>query len=131
MIRLIPLLLIVIIAYNVIVSFTQVSIDAAVFTITLPSNAAWTMTVGGLLVAIGLVLLYFEILKATRTSSAAVGDHVLSMIVFIICLLEFILLPRFATDTFFLIMAMTLIDVIAGFTVTISAARRDFGLERG
>ena len=48
MIRLIPLLLIVIIAYNVIVSFTQVSIGATVFAITLPSNAAWTMTVGGL-----------------------------------------------------------------------------------
>jgi hypothetical protein len=87
------------------------------------------VTVGELLIGIGLILLYGEILKATRISTAAVIDHVLSMAVFVLCLVLYILVPACGTGTFLLITLMTLIDVIAGFTVTISTARRDFGLE--
>jgi hypothetical protein len=36
-----------------------------------------------------------------------------------------LVMPRMANMTFFLIVLMTVIDVIAGFTVTISTARRD------
>ena len=34
-------------------------------------------------------------------------------------------MPQLGNTTFFLILLMTLIDVIAGFTVTITAARRN------
>ncbi len=131
MFRLIPLLLLVALAYNAIVFLAPTAPEAAVLSVALPSDAEWTLSVGGLLVAVGLVLLYVEILKATRTSSAAIGDHLLSMAVFVAALLEFLLLPGFGTDTWFLIMLMTGIDVIAGFTVTIVAARRDIGLDQG
>jgi hypothetical protein len=47
------------------------------------------------------------------------------MLVFIICLIEFLLHPAFATTTFFLIMVMSLLDVLAGVVVTIVSARRD------
>jgi len=52
------------------------------------------------------------------------------MAVFVAALLEFLLLKGFGTLTFFLITLMTFIDVIAGFTVTIQGARRDFGVDR-
>jgi len=45
--------------------------------------------------------------------------------VFIIALIELIIMPQMANMTFFLIVLMTVSDVIAGFTVTISTARRD------
>lgn len=126
--RSIPLLAFVVIVYNAMVYVTGPDIGATVTTIGLPSLAAWTLTAGDVLVAVALLFVYFEILKATRTSVAAVIDHVLSMAVFVACLLEFVLLPRFATTTFFLITLMAFIDVIAGFTVSLQTARRDLSV---
>ena len=84
----------------------------------------WMLTTGDLLVAAGLVVLYLEILKSVRTSIASIIDHGLSLALFVACLVAFITLPVAGTGTFFLILVMTLLDVIAGFTVTIAAARR-------
>jgi hypothetical protein len=94
----------------------------------LPSGAAWTFAVGDLLLLLAVVGLYFEVLKATRTSQVSVVDHVLSLFSFIACLIGFLLAPALGTSTFLLIMTMALFDVIAGFTVTINTARRDFSI---
>ena len=75
---------------------------------------------------LGLILLYFEIFKATRTGSATIIDHALSLLVFIVALVEFLIVPAFAHPAFLALLLMMLIDVVAGFTVTISGARRDF-----
>jgi len=85
----------------------------------------WTITFGDLLVLIALGLLFIELLKSTSTGTAAIFNHALSMLVFIICLVEFLLHPAFATSAFFLIMVMSLLDVLAGVVVTIVSARRD------
>lgn len=130
MLRVFPLLILVLAAYNAIVFFTTLTSDSAVFAIALPSKDALAVSLGGLLVALGLLLLYVEIVKATRTSTVSVVDHVLSMAVFVAALLELLLLKGFGTLTFLLITLMTFIDVIAGFTVTIQGARRDFGVDR-
>jgi hypothetical protein len=130
MLRVFPLLILVLAAYNAVVFFTKLTTESAVFAIALPSKDALAVSLGGLFVALGLLLLYVEIVKATRTSTVAVVDHVLSMAVFVVALLEFLLLKGFGTLTFFLITLMTFIDVIAGFTVTIQGARRDFGVDR-
>ncbi len=131
MLRTIPLLAFVAVAYNVLALVTGSNPDASALSVRLPSQATWSLSIGDLLVAIGICVLYLEILKATRTSAAAVLDHALSIIVFVICLLEFLLIPQMGTASFFLITLMTFVDVIAGFTVTISAARRDVGLGSG
>jgi hypothetical protein len=123
-----PLLALVVVAYNVIVFLTGPELTAPVLSQPLPSGAVWTLTVGDLLVATGLVLLYVEILKSTRATVASVIDHALSMAVFVVCLLELVLVARCGTDTFFLITLLTLFDVISGFTVSISTARRDIGV---
>ena len=130
MLRVFPLLILILAAYNAVVFFTKLTTESAVFAISLPSKDALAVSLGGLLLALGLLLLYVEIVKATRTSTVAVVDHVLSMAVFVVALLEFLLLKGFGTLTFFLITLMTFIDVIAGFTVTIQGARRDFGVDR-
>ncbi|MEJ2122103.1 MAG: hypothetical protein P8Z76_15655 [Alphaproteobacteria bacterium] len=130
MLRVFPLLILILAAYNAVVFFTNLTTESAVFAIAMPSKDALAVSLGGLLVALGLLLLYVEIVKATRTSTVAVVDHVLSMAVFVVALLEFLLLKGFGTLTFFLITLMTFIDVIAGFTVTIQGARRDFGVDR-
>jgi hypothetical protein len=85
----------------------------------------WVVSFGDLMVLISLILLFIELLKSTSTGTTAIFNHALSMLVFIICLVEFLLHPAFATSAFFMIMIMSLLDVLAGVVVTIVSARRD------
>jgi len=127
MFRSIPFLVIVVIAYNVIALVTGPALSAAVMAATLPSGAAWTLSVGDLLILAGVALLFLEIVKASRSRRAGI-DHALSMVLFVVALLEFLLVRGCGTSVFLIITALTLIDVIAGFTVSISTARRDIAI---
>jgi hypothetical protein len=131
MLRLIPLQTLVVVAYLAIAFTVPRAVDSVVLSFTLPSGAPWTLTAGGLLVAIGLVLLYLEVLKSVRATMASLIDHGLSLMLFSICLVLFIVLPQAGTATFFLILVMSLIDVIAGFTVTLAASRRSVDVGTG
>ena len=71
-----------------------------------------------------------EIVKATRTSAPTIVDHAMSLAVFIGYLVEFLTVAGAATSVFFILMAIALIDVVGGFTITIRGARRDFGYSR-
>jgi hypothetical protein len=89
------------------------------------SHAVWAISLGDVLIAGSLLILFAELLKSTGTRRIAILNHSLSMILFVICLIEFLLFPAFATSTFFLIGLMVLLDVLAGFVVTIIASRRE------
>ncbi len=123
-----PFLLFSVIAYNVIVFTTGTPFETIVLQVPMISGSVWSITIGDVLIAATLVLLFIEILKATRTGGNSLIDHALSTIVFIICLIEFLVVPEAATSLFFFITVITLIDVVAGFSVTIRAARRDFAV---
>jgi len=98
-------------------------LDRAMFSLTLPSSAVWTLSTAQFLLLLGLIGLYVEILKSTRTTQML--DHVLSLTVLIVSLIGFLLVPRLGSSHFFLLLVMSLVDVIAGFSVTLTAARRD------
>ena len=101
------------------------------FAIHMTSRAEWPVSLGDLILAVALVVLFIELLKSTTSRRVAIINHSLSMILFIICLVEFLLAPAFATSTFFLLTLMVLLDVLAGFIVTIVAARRDIDISPG
>jgi hypothetical protein len=94
------------------------------------SGDIWNFSFGDLLILGSLMLLFIEVIKATRTTSNEIINHALSMLTFVIALIEFITLKGFATSPFFFIMVMTLFDVIAGYTISIVAAEHDLGLGR-
>ena len=121
----IPLLAFIVIAY---VAFAASGADFTLprFEPALPSGATWYISLGDMLVATSLFLLFLEVLKSTRTSGKSVIDHSLSLVVFIACLILFLIWQPAATSVFFIIMLITLVDVTAGFSVTIRAARRDY-----
>ena len=121
-----PLMAIVIIIYNVIIFLTGLSMESQVTSITLISGAIWTISVGDVIVFTGLILLFLELINSTKTGASTIVNHALSMLVLLIALVEFIVLPQFGTSTFFALVLLALFDVIAGFTVTITAARPDF-----
>jgi len=124
----IPLLAFPVAAYNVLAFLASGVLDFVLWEPTLMSGGKMAFSVRDLLVSLSIIILYVEILKATRTSAASIVDHVLSLIVFVICLVEFILLPQMGKSTFLILMLISFLDVIAGFTITISTARRDIGL---
>ncbi|MGD2131703.1 MAG: hypothetical protein PVI23_02860 [Maricaulaceae bacterium] len=94
-------------------------------------GTVWDLTSGDLLLVLALVLLFFELLKSTGTGRASIVNHALSLIIFIVCLVEFLVIGPFATSVFFLITIMALLDLLAGVVVTIVAARRDFAVGEG
>jgi len=93
------------------------------------SRVEWVLTKGDAIVLLAVTFLFLEILKSTSTGTATIVNHGISLLLFIICLVQFLLMPNFATSTFFILMAMTLLDVLAGVIVTIVSARRDFGVD--
>jgi len=135
-----PLLLIPVAVYNIIAlsgkefastAYVRGRMDQDFMAVPMASDAIWHVTPGHALIALTILLLFFELLKSTGFGRAAVMNHAFSMILFIVCLVEFLMFPAFATSVFFLIMMMCLLDVMAGFMVTIASARRDFGLAEG
>lgn len=94
-------------------------------------DAKWAITAGDALLLLSIALLFIEILKATSTGTATIFNHAVSMLIFIVCLVEFLLFPEFATSVFFIITMMALLDVLAGVMVTIVSARRDFAVGEG
>lgn len=101
-----------------------------VFTIEMVSGARWTMVLGDLLVGAAMVLLFLEILKATRTGPGSTADHVLSAIVLVVYLLEFVFVAEAAHSTFFVLMLITLLDVAGGVSIMTRGLRRELGLRR-
>ncbi|TCL72911.1 hypothetical protein [Rhizobium sp. BK251] len=92
------------------------------------SGAMWSMAFGDLIIVIALVVLLFEILKATRNGNGSLANHMLSMLVFVAFLVEFLLVQDAATQVFFILMIIAFIDVVGGFAVSIRSAGRDVSI---
>jgi hypothetical protein len=92
------------------------------------SGGVFSMTLGISLIVVALLLLFVEIVKSTRTSNASVVDHLLSTFVFVAFLVEFLLVEGAAHPVFFTLMVITLVDVLAGFSVSLRASGRDVHL---
>jgi len=136
MFAIVPLLAIPVLIYNVLaLTMTGgfMAVDAAqhmdqqLFAVHMTSHIDWGVRLGDLLLAFALVVLFIELLKSTTSRRVAIINHSLSLLLFIVCLVEFLLLPACATSTFFLLSLMVLLDVLAGFIVTIVTSRRDIG----
>jgi hypothetical protein len=125
-----PLLVIPFAIYNMIAFLTPgVAWTDEVARIPMVSGAQWPLTVGEILVGFSILVLFVELLKATRLSSRAIVDHVLSTVLFVAMLVEFLLVQQAASATFFLLLITCFVDVLGGFTITIRTAQRDVAIE--
>ena len=125
-----PLLLIPFAVFNIF-AFLMDGFDfrAVVFSVGMLSGARWEVSAGDLLLLLSIVLLFVEILKATRFGMRSIVDHMLSLLLFIAMLIEFIMVARAANSTFFILMMISFVDVVAGFSVSIRTAQRDLSVE--
>jgi hypothetical protein len=128
-----PLLLIPFAIYNMIAFLTPgVSWTAPITTVHMMSGQDWVLTWEDLLIAFTILLLAFEIIKSTRIGMRTIVDHMLAMLLFIAMLVEFLLVARAGTSTFFLLTMITVVDVLVGFTVSVRSSTRqvEIGPER-
>src|SRR5262245_10563789 len=125
-----PLLLIPFAVYNIIAFLMPgVTWTGVISTVHMVSGADWTMSAGEMLVALAIVLLCGEAIKASRVSNRSVIDHALSLLLFLGMLVEFLLVKQAATATFFLLLVVSFIAVLGGFAVTLRSAQRDLTVE--
>lgn len=136
MVLTIPWIVLALVAYNVIVFFFGASppadpVDAfsnELFSFPMPSGGTWVFTTGDMVLLLALAALFLEILKSTYTQAMSMIDHGLSMVLFIVCLIEFLVIPEAATSLFFAITMIALMDVVAGFYISMASARRDVSI---
>ncbi|MEY3841469.1 MAG: hypothetical protein RLZZ542_579 [Pseudomonadota bacterium] len=112
----IPLLFIPVVIYAIIIGFgvlgsggvaaAELALGDPLFSISMVSGTAWNVGTGDLILFLSLIL-------------------------FVFCLVAFLLFKGFATSTFFLILTMVMLDVLAGFIVTIISARKDLDFASG
>jgi hypothetical protein len=131
-----PLLLIPLAIYNIIVFLMPgVSFADPLVKLALMSGAEWPLTLGDILLALGILLLLLEVIKGARPGSKYLTDHLLSLIVFGGAAAEFLLWPRFGTSCYFLLALLALVDFLSGIalrarrgipvTSGVAAARRE------
>lgn len=133
MLAAIPLMIVPFVLYNLAMIGLMGSggipaLESVMMSLSMLSGALWTLSLGDMFILIALGLLFFEIIKATRTGSGSLLNHMLSMVVFIAFLVEFLLVRDAATQIFFILMTIAFIDVVCGFAVSIRSAGRDVSI---
>ncbi len=130
-----PLLALPLIYFNIMV-FVVYGVDPVkvnawlagpAFQVTMFSGTVWAMTQADVIVAAGMGLLFIEILKSVGSPMLSLVNHGIAVMTLLVFAVEFMSIPGFTTSTYFLLALMQLIDVIAGYTITIVASR---GLSR-
>jgi hypothetical protein len=125
----IPLMIVPFVFYNAVMLGSGLpSFVGVLVAVPMLSGALWAITLGDLVVLTALVALFFEVLKATMSSRGSLINHMLSMLVFVVFLVEFLLVRDAATQLFFTLMVIAFIDVVAGFTISNRAAGRDVSI---
>jgi|SRR5208282_757779 len=125
-----PLLLVPFAIYNMIAFLTPgVGWTAPVTAVHMISGQDWVLTWEDVLLVFAIFLLWVEIIKSTRIGARGVMDHILAMALFIVMLFEFLLVPRAATSTFFLLTTIVLVDLLAGFITGMRRAQRQIEIE--
>ncbi len=125
-----PLLLVSFAIYNIIAFLMPgVSWTGALTTVHMMSGGDWSMSAGDMLITLSIVLLFGEMMKSTRIGIRTVVDHGLSLLLFLAMMAEFLLVKQAASGTFFLLLVISLIDVMGGFAITLRSAQRDLTVE--
>jgi hypothetical protein len=131
--RAIPLIIVPFIIYFVVILIggsgtADEILNKQLFKLHMVSGADWVFRTSDLITIFTMIALFAELIKSTYTSSSQMIDHGLSMLVFILCLVCFLLVPKATSSVFFLIMIAALVDVVAGALIGIRTARRDLNI---
>jgi len=102
--------------------------ELVVLNLPMYSGDVWRVSWGTLFLTGSIGLLFVELVRATKAGTASITNHLLSFLLFVVALLLFILAPGFGNSTYFVFLAMTFLDPMAGLVVTTVTARRDLAV---
>ncbi|MFT3723285.1 MAG: hypothetical protein QM773_06825 [Hyphomonadaceae bacterium] len=95
-----------------------------VFAIPMASGQVWHVTAGALFLTGALACFFVEMLRTASPSRFAIGTNLILACAFVPCVALFILVPGFATNEFFLVCVMMLLDFLLDSAVLVFTSRR-------
>jgi hypothetical protein len=125
MMHAVPLTVLPLIAYNLI-GYSLSGADpwaTELLAVPMPSGARWSPRLGDVLVVFAIAMLYVDVLRAAVPSRGAVLNRLLSTLVLIVYVAEFLAAGVAAHSVFFILTALALADVVAGYAIR--RARRE------
>src|SRR5262249_42762287 len=114
-----PLLLIPFALYNMIIFLLNMPFSDTVFSIPLMAGLRLPVTTGDLLVMLGMLLLYGEVLQAARLGMKGVLGDVLAVLLFAGMAAGLVLVERATTTTLLLLTVLAFVDVITGISLAV------------
>jgi hypothetical protein len=103
-----PLIAVPVLIYNLIALFAgsapegavgvppaEAALAGTVLNMAMLSGARLVLTWGDLLLVLAIIFLFAEVLKSTGTGAGAITNHMLSMGLFVVCMIEFLLFANF------------------------------------
>jgi hypothetical protein len=129
LLRAFPFLALLVIAYNALIVFGSRPTGVVVGEARLPSGDLWGISTGDVFVVTALVLLFVELVSAGARTVSLI-NHALSLVVLLVCVVEFLLVQGCGTPEFLFITLIVAVDVIAGYSISVRLARRDLAVER-
>ncbi len=126
MLTAIPLTIIPLILFNAIGFAMPDAWGGTLFPIPLMSGHTWNVTLSDLMILLALAMLFFETLRSAKPAlTSTITNHIVSTVLLIVYIIEFIVVPIAANSLFLVLTAIALFDVVAGFTISIRTAQRD------
>jgi hypothetical protein len=125
----IPLLVLPVAAYGLLAATlggglsaaqAQAHLGAPLLTLATRGGGRWPVSAADLLLAVGLVVAFLDLIRGAADRRVAIANHALSIALFVACLAAMLLAPAFASSTFFLLTLMVLLDLVAGFIVAVN-----------
>ena len=98
--------------------------------VAMASGEVWRVTFGALFLAFALLCFFAELLRTALPNRASLWANLLLACAIVPCLFLFILVRGFATDLFFLICLMMLLDFLLDSAILVFTSRRTFEIER-
>lgn len=130
LLRAMPFLGVAVIVYLAGVLAGRLPLDQPLASLALPSGATLRVSFADVVMVVALICFFIELMISTRPTRSSLVNHGLSMALFVLCLVLFLLVPACGTTTFFMLTLLTLIDVVSGYSISIVTARRDLTVER-
>jgi hypothetical protein len=127
-----PLLIIPFAIYNIVAFILVMPPDVwttQAVAVPMTTGQIWKLTWEDIILTGSILLLCIEIIKSTQIGIRNIIDHVLALILFIAMLVEFLLVKTTETSTFFLLLVISLVDVLAGFIIGIRSSTRQVEVE--
>jgi len=121
----VPMMIVPAFIYTIITPWTKTGSPAAVWN--LVSGDTTVVTVGDVIVLLGIIALGVEVVKATRMSAWGMADHVASLVLLLVMMIAYVAVYGFGNTVWLILCAMQTMDVAIGVIVSVSVARRDFG----